>query len=65
MSGCHKHVTLCFNHSMHGIAMQYYGRLCFPMGTCDFWTPAVFTPLRTRLSAEHFEMMVFLRLAKW
>ena len=25
----------------------------------------VFTPLRTRLSAEDFEMMVFLRLAKW
>jgi len=25
----------------------------------------VFTPLRNRLSAEHFEMMVFLRLAKW
>lgn len=25
----------------------------------------VFSPLRTRLSAEHFEMMVFLRLAKW
>ena len=24
----------------------------------------VFTPLHTRLSAEHFEMMVFLRLAK-
>jgi hypothetical protein len=27
-------------HSMHGSAMQYYGRLRFPMGTCDFWTPA-------------------------
>ena len=25
----------------------------------------VFTPLRTGLSAEHFEMTVFLRLAKW
>ena len=25
----------------------------------------VFTPLRTKLSAEHFDMMVFLRLAKW
>ena len=24
-----------------------------------------FSPVRTRLSAEHFEMMVFLRLAKW
>jgi hypothetical protein len=27
-------------HSMHGSAMQYYGRLRFPMGTCDFLTPA-------------------------
>ena len=26
---------------------------------------AVFSPLRTKLSAEHFEMMIFLRLAKW
>ena len=25
----------------------------------------VLTPLRNRLSAEHFKMMVFLRLAKW
>lgn len=25
----------------------------------------VFTPLRSRLSAKHFEMMVFLRCAKW
>ncbi len=25
----------------------------------------VFTPLRTRMSASHFEMMIFLRLAKW
>jgi len=25
----------------------------------------VFTPLRTRLSNEHFEMLVVLRLAKW
>ena len=24
----------------------------------------VFSPLRTKLSAEHFEMMIFLRLAK-
>jgi hypothetical protein len=24
------------HHSMHGCAMQYYGRLRFPMGTCDF-----------------------------
>jgi hypothetical protein len=27
------------HHSMHGSAMQYYGRLRFPMGTCDFWIP--------------------------
>jgi hypothetical protein len=26
------------HHSMHGSAMQCYGRLHFPMGTCDFWT---------------------------
>ena len=25
----------------------------------------VFTPLRTKLSTEHFEMVIFLRLAKW
>jgi len=25
----------------------------------------VFTPLRSRVSSEHFEMMLFLRLAKW
>jgi hypothetical protein len=25
----------------------------------------MFTPLRTRMSASHFEMMIFLRLAKW
>jgi hypothetical protein len=28
------------NQSMHGSAMQCYGRLRFPIGTCDFWTPA-------------------------
>jgi hypothetical protein len=28
------------NHRMQGSAMQCYGRLCFPMGTRDFWTPA-------------------------
>ena len=25
----------------------------------------VFSPLRTRLSSEHFEVMVFLHLANW
>jgi hypothetical protein len=28
------------NHSMNGSAIQFYERLRFPMGTCDFWTPA-------------------------
>jgi hypothetical protein len=35
-------------HSMYGIAMQYYGRLRFPMGTCDFWTPPHRNPLTDR-----------------
>jgi hypothetical protein len=29
-----------FHHSVHASAMQYCGRLRFPMGTCDFWIPA-------------------------
>jgi hypothetical protein len=26
------------NYRLHGSAAQYYGRLRFPTGTCDFWT---------------------------
>jgi hypothetical protein len=29
-----------FNHNMHRSAIQCYGRLRFPMGIFDFWTPA-------------------------
>jgi hypothetical protein len=32
------------NLSVDSSAMQYYGRLRFPMGTCDFWTPPTVTP---------------------
>jgi hypothetical protein len=34
-----KKVTKATYHNMHGSAMQYYGRLRFPMGKCDFGPP--------------------------
>jgi hypothetical protein len=36
------------DHSMHGGAMLCYGRLRFPMGTYDFWTPPHRNPLIDR-----------------
>jgi hypothetical protein len=38
-------------HSMHGSARQCYGRLRFPMGTCDIWTPA--NPLTDQYEIFH------------
>jgi hypothetical protein len=53
---CLKHLSLDdarYHRSIHGSAMQYYGRLRLPMGTCDFWTPPHRNPLTDRYEILH------------
>jgi hypothetical protein len=49
-------LTVDHHHSMHRSAMQYYGRLRFPMGTCDFLPPPRRNPLTDRYEILHNNM---------